>query len=141
MNTLYRFILLALASLAFAAPSAVAAGDPSCDVTAKSSAELRALLATPTGDQYDACPDVSEEAEAELGRREDVNEVAGTRDRNTPSAGDVAGTKDVADDTVEVSGTNLPFTGAEMGTFAVLGACLVLTGLVLRRGGSSRRTL
>jgi hypothetical protein len=46
-----------------------------------------------------------------------------------PSGGDTGGQAAVAD----TSGAELPFTGLELGVFAIIGAGLLGTGLVLRR--------
>ncbi len=134
MKALLRPFVLAVALLSFAAPSAVAADDPNCDTAGKSQAQLEAMLASPTVAQY--CePGTVDEVEGVLGERDEAAEVAGQNDE-TPSGGDVAPARETAE---VASADNLPFTGAEMGTFAVLGAVLILTGLVLRRGGATER--
>ncbi len=132
MKVLTRVLLLALTLLAVGAPSAFAADPPGtaddCTVAGKSVEELRAMLASPATNVY--CPGGTvDEVEEEIAEQEGGG-VAGAGD-NTPPAGG---------ETAQVSGSNLPFTGAEMGTFAVLGALLVLTGLVLRRTGGSDPT-
>ena len=135
MKSLVRVLLLTLASLAFAAPSALAADDPTCDVQGKTEKELRAMLASPTLDEY-CPPGTADEVEAALGDKDTGGAVSPGTDEQ-PS-GEVAPANDQA---AEVSNSdNLPFTGAEIGTFLVLGGALVLTGLVLRRGGSGKRT-
>ncbi len=131
MKALLRPFLLSLALLSFAAPSALAGDDPNCSTQGKSQAELQAMLASPTVAQYCA-PGTVDEVESTLGRRDDKAEVAGQKNTTPPTSGDVAPARETAD---VASADNLPFTGAEMGTFAVLGAVLILTGLVLRRGG------
>ena len=130
MKALLRPFILSVALLSFAAPSAVAADDPNCDPQGKSQAQLQAMLASPTLGEYCA-PGTVDEVEAALEERDEA-EVAGQRSETPPSSGDVAPAKETAE---VASADNLPFTGAEMGTFAVLGAVLILTGLVLRRGG------
>src|SRR5918998_1471800 len=122
-----RMIVLALSLLAFAAPSAMAADEGDCDASTKSTAELRTMLASPTIDEY-CPPGTVDEVEGEIADREnDGGAVAGEEDQSPPNqAAEVAGSDD------------LPFTGAEMGTFLALGAALIVTGLALRRGNSDR---
>jgi hypothetical protein len=136
MKALFRPFILAVALLSFAAPVATAADDPTCDAQGKSTAQLRGMLASPTVAQY-CPPGTVDEIEAELGDTDGAGEVAGTKDDTPPTSGDVAPARETAE---VASADNLPFTGAEMGTFAVLGAVLILTGFVLRRsGGQSER--
>ena len=137
MKALLRPFILSLALLSFAAPTALAVDDPNCDTQGKSTAQLQQMLASPTTAQYCA-PGTVDEVEAALGERDEASEVAGRKDETPPTAGDVAPAREAAParETADVaSADNLPFTGAEMGTFVVLGAILILTGLVLRRGG------
>ncbi len=118
MKRLLRLVPLALTLLAFAAPSALATEDPACQVEGKSAAELRTMLASPTVNVY-CPPGTVDEAEEELAN------VGGGAPQGA-----------VNEDTAEVSSGALPFTGAEAGVFLALGAVLVLTGVLLRRGGS-----
>ncbi len=115
-----------MATLAIAAPGAVAAEPTSENCTPRagaSTAELQAQLASPTLREY--CPP---------GSVEGVKNAINNNNNNTGGGGGVAAEQD--DTTAEVGGSgNLPFTGAEIGTFLGLGGALILTGLVLRRSG------
>ncbi len=72
-----------------------------------------AFAQTPTGDAYGGLAGISQ----------------GPAGGEGDSAGVSAGTTATAADT----GDELPFTGLELGVFAIIGAGLVGTGLVLRR--------
>lgn len=117
MKVFVRLLVVALALMAVAVPSAVAAspaGGENCPTQGMTAAQLQAALANPMTEEY--CP-----AEAVEGAK------AGLAQKPTQAQPVQAATVGGSD--------KLPFTGAELVTFLTVGSALIVTGFVLRRSG------